>query len=1301
MLQMQGGRAYSDFRIQRLLITLQQKIPTIQELSARYYFFVDVEQRLSSNDKQILGELLSTQEIVNTKSTNEKGHYLLLVTPRLGTISPWSSKATDIVHHCGLVNIKRIERGIVYEVVSQQPLNNLQLTEVANGLFDPMTESLWFSLEDAEGLFIEREPQPLITIDILSEGPSALELANQRLGLALTDEEMDYLVACFTEELKRNPTDVELMMFAQANSEHCRHKIFKAVWEIDKVRQSHSLFQMIQHTYAENPDGVLTAYKDNAAVIEGREAGLFYPNPENNIYCYHVEPIHIVAKVETHNHPTAIAPFPGAATGSGGEIRDEAATGRGAKPKAGLSGFSVSNLRIPDFMQPWEVDYGKPKHIASALQIMLQGPIGSASFNNEFGRPNLCGYFRTFEQAVLGQGGKTVRGYHKPIMIAGGCGNIRTNHVQKQTLPAKAKIIVLGGPSMLIGLGGGAASSMTQGVSSEELDFASVQRSNPEMQRRCQEVINQCWALGDKNPILAIHDVGAGGVANAIPELVHESARGAHVELRLLLCDEPSMSPLAIWCNESQERYVVAIRPSDTKVFAHIAKRERCPYAMVGEVTENEDLLVGDGYFDNNPIDMPLAVLFGNPPKMLREAHHQSFEKAELIFSDIELATAAKQVLQLPGVASKNFLITIGDRSVGGLVARDQMVGPWQIPVADAAVTAASFDSYCGEAMAIGERAPIALLNSAASARMAVGEAITNIACAAIASLDQIKLSANWMAAAGYPGEDTALYDAVQAIGMKLCPALGISIPVGKDSLSMRTVWQEEGQEKNVVAPLSVVISAFAPVEHISRTLTPQLQTDKGDTDLIFIDLGKGQNRLGGSALAQVYQQLGHIPPDVDDPALLLAFFKAIQTLNSDHLILAYHDRSDGGLFVTLCEMAFAGHTGISVLLNDLGDDVLPILFSEELGAVIQVRHSQTEDVLACLREHGLSRCSHVIGTLNAEDAVEFYFHHHKIFAEKRWVLQKIWSETSFQLQNLRDNPLCALEEFKQIEDKTDPGLSVVTTFDCDEDITAPYIHLGIKPPVAILREQGVNGHFEMAAAFHRAGFACHDIHMSDILSGRVTLANFKGLVACGGFSYGDVLGAGQGWAKTILYNHRAYEEFSAFFLNTDTFTLGVCNGCQMLSHLKEIIPGSSHWPHFLRNQSEQFEARFARVKIEKSPSIFFQGMEDSLIPIVVSHGEGRAVWSSPRDLMALNENQLIAMRFVDNYGNITEKYPANPNGSPEGVTALTTLDGRFTLMMPHPERVFRTVQHSWHPNVWGEDSPWMRMFRNARVWVG
>jgi phosphoribosylformylglycinamidine synthase len=1297
MLQLRGGAALSDFRLTKLLAALQEAVPAITAVRACFYHFVETDANLHQEQQEILNQLLAYGEPMASHTTAQHN---LLVVPRPGTISPWSTKATDIAHNCGLTMVYRIERGILYSFEVPQTLTQVELLPLYPVLHDRMTEVVFNSLDDAEALFIHHAPTEMTCVDVLGGGREALQRANRELGLALAEDEIDYLVENF-QILRRNPTDVELMMFAQANSEHCRHKIFNADWIIDGEQQTRSLFNMIRNTHQTHPGRVMSAYSDNSAVIEGFTADRFFPTPGNGVYARHEEPIHILMKVETHNHPTAIAPFPGSATGSGGEIRDEGATGRGSKPKAGLCGFSVSNLKLPELPQAWEVDYGKPDRIVSALEIMLEAPIGAAAFNNEFGRPNICGYFRSYEQKVTGPNGEEVRGYHKPIMLAGGVGNIRADHVKKGTIPAGAQIIVVGGPAMLIGLGGGAASSMSTGESHEDLDFASVQRGNPEMERRVQEVVDQCWQLGEANPIISIHDVGAGGLSNAVPELINDSGRGGRFELRTVPNDEPGMSPMEIWCNEAQERYVLAVGSEDLERFNQICERERCPYAVIGEATAEQQLVLGDGHFDNTPIDMPLEVLLGKPPKMLREVRHHPFRKQEIDHPAIELTEAARRLLALPTVAAKTFLISIGDRSVTGQVSRDQLVGPWQVPVADVGVTCSSYGVYTGEAMAMGERTPVALLQHAAAARLAVGEALTNLAAARIDKLQDVVLSANWMAAAGHPGEDAGLFDAVRAVGMELCPALGIAVPVGKDSMSMKTVWQEGQEQKSVTAPLSLIISAFAPVQDVRQTLTPQLRTDHGDTDLILIDLGKGRNRLGGSCLAQVYQQLGHHPADLDDPQAFRAFFATIQSLNEKGRLLAYHDRSDGGLFVSLCEMAFAGHTGLQVQLDDLGDDPLTSLFSEELGAVIQVRHQDTDEVLAWLHDAGLGHHSHVIGSLADNDHISFTYQHQEVLADSRVNWQRIWSQTSYHMQSLRDHPHCAQEEFDALLDATDPGLSVHLTFDPAEDLSAPYINTGARPQIAILREQGVNGQIEMAAAFDRAGFASIDVHMSDIIEGRRSLQAFQGMVACGGFSYGDVLGAGGGWAKSILFNTRARDEFNAFFQRADTFGLGVCNGCQMMSHLKDMIPGAGHWPRFLRNRSEQFEARFSLVEVLDSPSILLAEMAGSRLPIAVAHGEGRVEFAAAVDTQRTLEAGLVALRYIDHYGQATERYPFNPNGSPQGITGLTSEDGRFTIMMPHPERVFRSVQNSWYPDEWGEDGPWIRLFRNARRWLG
>jgi len=1294
---LRGAPALSTFRVNQLLKNCEALNLPVAQIYAEYMHAADLTDALNDQERVVLQKLLTYGPKI---AEHEPVGTLLLVTPRPGTISPWSSKATDIAINCGLAKVKRLERGLAYYIETTAVLSNDQYKALSGLLHDRMMEVVFTSFDDAAKLFAQGTPSKMSSVDILAEGRSALTAANVSLGLALADDEIDYLLENFSK-LGRNPNDIELMMFAQANSEHCRHKIFNADWTIDGVAQPKSLFKMIRNTHEITPDFVLSAYKDNAAVMAGEKAGRFFPSVDEREYGYHHEDIDILMKVETHNHPTAISPYPGAATGSGGEIRDEGATGIGSKPKAGLVGFSVSNLRIPSFEQPWETDFGKPDRIVSALDIMLEAPLGGAAFNNEFGRPNILGYFRTYEEQVESHNGLEIRGYHKPIMLAGGLGNIRRSHIEKKEIPVGAKLVVLGGPAMNIGLGGGAASSMDSGASSEDLDFASVQRENPEMERRCQEVIDRCWQMGDDNPIQFIHDVGAGGLSNAMPELVNDGGRGGKFDLRAIPNDEKSMAPHEIWCNESQERYVMAIKPENLATFEAICKRERAKYAVIGEATQEMQLTLHDTEFDNNPIDMPLEVLLGKAPKMHRDVKSQNAQGKPLDLSGASIKDAAERLLRLPSIAEKTFLITIGDRSVTGLVARDQMVGPWQVPVADCAVTAASYDSYFGESMALGERTPVALLNFAASARLAVAEAITNIACSDIGDFKRIKLSANWMSATGHPGEDAGLYAAVKAIGEELCPELDLTIPVGKDSMSMKTRWQEGELDKEVISPLSLIITAFGAVRDIRNTVTPQLRTDQGDTDLILVDLGNGKNRLGGSSLAQVYKQLGAATPDLDNPALLQGFFNAMQTLVADKKLLAYHDRSDGGLFSTITEMAFAGHCGVTVELDQLGSDDFAALYSEELGAVIQVRAEDKESVLNTLAGHGLTTNAMVIGSLNETDQIEFTRDGDEVLVAPRIELRGIWAETTLKMQALRDNPVCAQQEFDLKLDASDPGLSATLTFDINEDVAAPYIATGVLPRMAILREQGVNSQQEMAAAFNRAGFSAIDVHMSDILSGDVQLADFAGLVACGGFSYGDVLGAGEGWAKSILFNDAAREQFQTFFERENSFTLGVCNGCQMLSNLNELIPGADLWPRFVRNYSERFEARFSLVEVQKNNSLFLNDMAGSIMPIAVSHGEGRVEVKDEAHLAAIEASGNIALRFINNYGEKTQQYPANPNGSPNGITGLTSKDGRVTIMMPHPERVFRTVANSWHPDHWREDSPWMRMFRNVRKQLG
>ena len=1297
MLTLRGAPALSAFRLDKLAQKFPSIHPDITLLRTEYVHFAELASDLGERELDILGSLLTYGPTGADLEPLPDDAELLLVVPRPGTISPWSSKATDIAHNCGLRVVERLERGIAWYFRLPSGFSGEQRAELESQVHDRMTEAVLGELEEAQQLFSHASPAPMTSVDVIEGGREALVEADGKLGLALAPDEIDYLVDSF-RELGRNPNDVELMMFAQANSEHCRHKIFNASWSIDGQEQEHSLFGMIRNTHEKGGEDVLSAYSDNAAVVKGQLAGRFYPDPESCQYGFSTEDIHLLMKVETHNHPTAIAPFPGAGTGSGGEIRDEGAVGRGSKPKVGLTGFSVSNLNIPGYPQPWEADYGKPDRIVCALDIMLEGPIGGAAFNNEFGRPNLCGYFRSFELEAPGADGPEIRGYHKPIMIAGGYGNIRAEHVEKGDYRPGAKLIALGGPAMLIGLGGGAASSMASGQSAEDLDFASVQRQNPEIERRCQEVIDRCWQLGEDNPIAFIHDVGAGGLSNAFPELVKDGGRGGRFQLREIPNDEPGMSPLEIWCNESQERYVLAVEPENLARFEAICERERCPFAVVGEATGELHLTLTDSEFDNAPVDLPMSVLFGKPPRMHRSIQRRAISQAALEL-DLDVVGAVERVLQLPTVASKNFLITIGDRTVTGMVARDQMVGPWQVPVADCAVTTVSYDSFAGEAMAMGERTPLALVNGPASGRMAVAEAITNIAASAIADIRDIKLSANWMCAAGYGAEDEALYDTVQAVGIEFCPQLGITIPVGKDSMSMRTTWHQGGEQKSVTAPMSLIVSAFAPVMDVRLSVTPQ-PLPRRDASLVLLDLGRGANRLGGSALAQCCGQLGEAVPDVENAADLSGLFSLVQEFIAAGKLLAYHDRSDGGLLVTLLEMAFAGRCGFAVDLQGIQGDDLARLFSEEAGAVLQVADADLESLRARAIALGLGDCCHVIGRAVAGDRVSLTDGEKIVLEDSRARLQQLWARTSYEIQSLRDNPDCASEEYQRVGAE-DPGFSVQLSYDPGEDISAPYINTGVRPAVAILREQGVNGHVEMAAAFHRAGFAAYDVHMSDVLGGRRDLADFKGLVACGGFSYGDVLGAGEGWAKSVLFNDAVRAQFQAFFHRDDSFTLGVCNGCQMISTLKELIPGADHWPRFVRNRSEQFEARLALVKVEDTPSVLLSEMAGSHLPIAVAHGEGRAEFAEIHDQDACDASGTVALRYIENDLSVASRYPANPNGSPAGITGLTSLDGRATIMMPHPERVFRTVQYSWAPGEWDEDGGWMRLFRNARQWLG
>ena len=1281
-----GQSALSAFRLEKLVERLRVRVPEITGLDARFCYFLDMDAAPDADAAKRLDELLLSGEPHHELPL---GAQPITTVPRPGTISPWSSKATDILVGCGLDTVHRIERGMTYALSGAVTLSPAELEAAAAPLFDRMTEVVLLDLADGARLFAEHTPAPLTRVALRSEGPQALVRANSELGLALSDEEIDYLVEQY-RGLDRDPTDVELMMFAQANSEHCRHKIFRANWIIDGEQRDEQLFGMIKSTTAASGEGVISAYSDNAAVIEGHSGSRLMMEPETRTFAYRDEPIHILMKVETHNHPTAISPFPGAATGSGGEIRDEGATGLGATPKAGLTGFSVSHLRIPDFPQPWEQPFGHPDRMASPLEIMLDGPIGGAAFNNEFGRPNLLGYFRSYETAVPGLPTGEIRGYHKPIMIAGGVGNVRAEHALKQDVPAGAAIVVIGGPAMLIGLGGGAASSLASGSSSEDLDFASVQRGNPEMQRRAQEVIDHCWAMGDDNPILLIHDVGAGGLSNAVPEAVDHSKLGARIELRDVPNAEPGLSPMAIWCNEAQERYVLIVAADRVAEFQKICARERCPEAVIGHLTDDEQLVVSDRDFDNEAVDIPMQLLLGNAPTMLRDVQTLERPQPDLDLDGIHLDEAVFRVLRFPAVAAKSFLIHIGDRTVGGLSVRDQLVGPWQVPVSDVAITSSSFEGQAGEAMAMGERTPLASTNAPASGRMAVGEAVTNIAAASIGSLDKIRLSANWMAAAGHPGEDANLFNTVRAVGHELCRELGIAIPVGKDSLSMRAHWADDEGQYDVVAPVSLIVSAFAPVTDVRRHLTPQLQRIDGPSQLLLVDLAEGACRLGGSCLAQSYNLAGGREPDLDDPARLAGFFAAIQTLLAEGRLLAYHDRSDGGLLAAVAEMMFAGRLGVSLTVAGSDSDVLAQLFNEELGALLQVANADLPEVERVLERHGLGWVE--AGKVVAADELTVYRDDEVILRADRVELQRAWSETSYRMQALRDNPRTAREEFDAILDRDDPGLNCRLTFDPNN---APAALSGAKPRVAVLREQGVNSQFEMAAAFMRAGFDAGDVHMTDLLERRESLADYQVIVACGGFSYGDVLGAGGGWAKSILYNPVLRDEFAAFFERQDSLSLGVCNGCQMMSHLKSLIPGAEHWPRFLRNRSEQFEARLSLVEISGSPSVFLRDMDGCRMPIATSHGEGRATFANTaqRELA----DALIAVRYIDNRGEVAKAYPANPNGSVDGICGLTTGDGRSTIIMPHPERVARTVQNSWHPDDWGENGPWMQMFYNAR----
>ena len=1300
-MRLPGPAAETAFRLEKLRGQLRSRVDAVTGVTVSFVHFALGSRPLTERERAVLDALLT----YGMPAEPPAGDFELVVIPRIGTISPWASKATEIARICGLP-LQRLERGRAYRFRLSRRLSDADTERLLPLLHDRMTESVVTDSAGETSLFARSSPKPLTTVDVLGDGAQALVECNQALGLALSGGEIDYLAEQFAA-MGRNPTDVELMMFAQANSEHCRHKVFNADWLIDGRPAPKSLFAMIRNTHANAPDGVLSAYADNAAVVEGPTAAWWIPGGDSGHYRQIVEPAHLVMKVETHNHPTAISPFPGAATGSGGEIRDEGATGRGAAPKVGLTGFTVSHLDIPGWDRPWEQGQpGRPGRIASPLEIMLDGPIGGAQFNNEFGRPNIAGYFRT---CLLDAGG-TWRGYHKPIMIAGGLGNIRGSQVEKLLAPPGSRVVVLGGPSMLIGLGGGAASSLGSGAGKEDLDFASVQRGNPEMQRRAQEVIDACWALGPDNPVLSIHDIGAGGLSNAIPEIVHQSECGAVIRLRDVPNDDPGMSPMELWCNESQERYVMILRADAVEAFERICERERCPYALIGELTAKRDLIVTDDEFGNEPVAMPLDVLFGKPPKMTREASPVHPEPEPWDLEGIELDEAIERVLSFPAVADKSFLINIGDRSVGGKIVRDQMVGPWQVPVADAAVTASGFWGYTGEAMAMGERTPVAIYDGPASARLAIAEAVTNIASADVERLADVRLSANWMAAAGHGDDDYTLFEMVRAVGEELCPELGIAVPVGKDSLSMRTEWQIEDGDRAVTAPVSLIVSAFAPVADVRRTLTPQLDTTEADSLLLLIDLSGGRQRLGGSALAMSFGRFGGPAADVDDPKRLAGFFEAQRELRQRGLLLAYHDRSDGGLFATLAEMAFAGRAGLDIELPS-DAEALRYLFNEEPGVVVQIGRRDLAEVQAELTEHGLGETA-VVARLAVHSDIVVAQGGETLYRSGRTELHRIWSEMTFRMQRLRDDPECAQEAYDALNDEDDPGLNAVLSFPLvDREDRPPgsgqtgntQSHIrqrnGRRPKVAVLREQGVNSQREMAAAFHRAGFDSYDVHMTDLFSGRVGLDEFRGMAVPGGFCYGDVLGAGGGWAKSILYNDSVRETFETFFGRDDVFVFGVCNGCQMLSGLQSLIPGVEHWPRFVRNRSDQFEGRLSLVSIEKSPSLMLAGMEGSRIPIVTSHGEGRAQFATD-EAQAACERDSTCVRYVDNRGEPAELYPANPNGSPGGIAGLTNQDGRVTIMMPHPERVFRTVQLSWHPPGWGEDSPWQQLFVNARRWV-
>ncbi|MBK2258064.1 phosphoribosylformylglycinamidine synthase [Francisella philomiragia] len=1290
----EGLSALSPFKREKILADAKKISNKVESVSAQYIHVVELESELSSEQEKIIKSLLNYN--IEYGSTEPKGH-TFITAPRSGTISPWSSKATDIIRNTGISAVKRVERAVLFGIEGK--VFDGELRAIENLVHDRMVEEVFSCKEDLHRLFSVTAPKELETVNVLENGAQAIKDADKKLGLALSEQEIDYLADEYTK-LGRNPTDTELYMFAQANSEHCRHKIFNAKWTIDGQEQDKSLFKMIRNTTEKSPKGVLSAYKDNAAVIEGATAQRFYSNTQTGVYSFNQEEVDILMKVETHNHPTAIAPFSGSATGVGGEIRDEGATGLGAKPKAGLTGFTVSNLNIPNFEQAWETSkYGKPHHIVTPLQIMLEAPIGGAHYSNEFGRPNLNGYFRTFEQEVNTSAGKEMFGYHKPIMIAGGMGNIKRMHVEKGDIKVGAKLICLGGPAMRIGLGGGAASSVVSSDTNSELDFASVQRDNAEMERRCQEVIDRCWQMGEHNPITFIHDVGAGGISNAFPELVKDGNVGGHFELRKVNVGEEGLSPLEIWSNESQERYVLSVDPESLELFEQLCNRERCPFAVVGEAISEKHITLNDEYFDNKPVDLPMGLLFGNTPQMHIDVKTVKVEQDAFDTSTIKLDEAIERVLKVPAVASKSFLITIGDRSITGMVARDQMVGPWQVPVADCAVTTATVDSQAGEAMAMGERTPVAAINAAASGRLAIAETVTNLLAADIEKLSDIRLSANWMVAANQGDENQKLYETVKAVGMEFAPALGIAIPVGKDSMSMKTQWldksgSDNGQAKSVTSPLSLVISGFSPVTNARKTLTPVL-VDDNDTTLLHIDLSNGAGRLGASCLAQAYNQVGNVAPDVEATKVKV-LFENITKLKAENKILAYHDVSDGGVFATLAEMSFAGRKGLDINLQT--QDTLAKLFAEEVGAVIQVKNSDVVLVDKMFKDTEIHLCA--IAKLNSSDELNIFANGEKVYSNTRVNLQRWWAETSYQIQSIRDNNECAKQEFDSILNTDDKGIHVEATFDLEEDITAKFVNVE-KPKVAILREQGVNGQVEMAAAFTTAGFEAHDVHMSDLHAGRVTLADFKVLVACGGFSYGDVLGAGGGWAKNILFTEKLRDEFSRFFGRNDTLALGVCNGCQMLAQLKSLIKGAENWPIFIKNKSEQFEARVSMVEIQESDSIWFADMAGTKAPIAVAHGEGRPLFENDNQQQAMLASSQVALKYIDGQGQATEMYPYNPNGAVNGLTAVTALDGRVLAMMPHPERVYRAITNSYIPAEYDEYSVWMRMFRNARKWVG